>query len=317
MRAMAIEQFGGPDKIRELDVDEPLVGPDGILIRVASAGVNPVDYKTREGKQAQRFPHFFPLVLGWDAAGVVEEVGPAITEFKPGDRVYAYARKDFVRDGTYAELVSVRPHHLAVAPASLGLVEAGAVPLAGLTAWQLVFDALAITEGDTVLVHAAVGGVGSFAVQLARMAGATVLGTASARNHDFARELGVSEPIDYRERDFAEAVRELHPDGVDAVVDLVGGDTLARSASVLREGGRVASVIATPSAEDFPHAARRRYVFVRTDAAELAALADAIDAGHVRVHVSETLPLAEAARAHRLLEDGGVRGKVVLAVEGS
>jgi NADPH:quinone reductase-like Zn-dependent oxidoreductase len=316
MRAMAIERFGGPEEIHEVGVADPLVGPDGILIRVVSAGVNPVDYKTREGKQAQRFPHFFPLVLGWDAAGVVEEVGPAITEFAPGDHVYAYARKDFVRDGTYAEQLSVRPHHVARAPTSIGLVEAGAVPLAGLTAWQLVFDALAIQEGDTVLVHAAVGGVGSFAVQLARMAGATVYGTASGRNHDRALELGVTEPIDYREQDFVEAVRALAPDGVDAVVDLVGGDTLARSAAVLRDGGRVASVIATPTAEDFPQASRRRYVFVRPDAAQLAALADAIDSGAVRVHVSETLPLAQAARAHQLLEQGGVRGKVVLAVEG-
>ncbi|MEA2459241.1 MAG: hypothetical protein QOC95_2213, partial [Thermoleophilaceae bacterium] len=201
MRAMAIEEFGGRDKIREMDLDDPLVGPDGILIRIASAGVNPVDYKTREGKQAERFPNFFPLILGWDAAGVVEEVGPAVTELEPGDEVYAYARKDFLRDGTYAELVSVRPHHVAKKPLSLPLVEAGAVPLAGLTAWQLVHDALAVGDGETVLVHAAAGGVGHLAAQIARAAGATVLGTASARNHDFVRDLGVPDPIDYREED--------------------------------------------------------------------------------------------------------------------
>jgi NADPH:quinone reductase-like Zn-dependent oxidoreductase len=310
---MAIHEFGDPGKIEQIDVPEPLVGPDSVLIRVRAAGVNPVDAKIRQGASKERWPHFFPLIPGWDAAGVVEQVGPAVTHVGPGDEVYAYCRKDFVRDGTYAELVSMRADFVTRKPLTASWEEAGAAPLAALTAWQVLHEALHVDRGDTVLIHGGSGGVGSFAVQLARAAGAHVVATASAKNHDFLRELGAAEAIDYNEVDFAEAVRESHPDGVDHVVDLVGGETLERSAAVVRPRGFAASVL-VPEA---PAALAERdvtfrYAFVRPDAGQLATLAALIDAGSVRVHVQEALPLEDAARAHELIESGHTRGKLVL-----
>ena len=312
---MAIHEFGGPEQIEEIDVPDPLVGPDSILIRVKTAGVNPVDAKIRQGASKERWPHFFPLILGWDAAGVVERAGPAIRHLGEGDEVYAYCRKDYVRDGTYAELVSVRAPSVARKPATASWEEAGATPLAALTAFQALHDALQVERGDTVLIHGGTGGVGSFAVQLARSAGAHVIATASAANHDFLRDLGAADAIDYNERDFADAVCESHPDGVDHVLDLVGGDTLERSAAVLRPRGRAASVLVPQG----PGALAENdidfsYVFVRPDAGQLTAIAGLVDEGEVRVQVQEALPLADAARAHEQIESGHTRGKLVLNV---
>ena len=170
MRAMAIRAFGGSDAIEEIDAPDPLVGPDSVLIRVRAAGVNPVDAKIRQGASQERWPHFFPLILGWDAAGVVEQVGPAVASVGVGDEVYAYCRKDFVRDGTYAEYVAMRGDYVVRKPATASFEEAAAVPLAALTAWQLLHGGLHVERGDTVLVHGGSGGVGSFAVQMARAA---------------------------------------------------------------------------------------------------------------------------------------------------
>ena len=316
MRAMAIHDFGGPDAIEEIDAPDPLLGPDSVLIRVRGAGVNPVDAKIRQGGSEERWPHFFPLILGWDAAGVVDQVGPAVTHLGPGDEVYAYCRKDYVRDGTYAEYVTMRAEAVVRRPATLSLEEAAAVPLAALTAYQLLHEGLHVESGDSVLIHGGSGGVGSFAVQLAKAAGAHVVATGSARNHDHLRDLGADEAIDYNEVDFADAVRESHPDGVDHVVDLVGGDTLERSAAAVRPRGMAASVL-VPAAPA-PFAERDiaySYVFVRPDGDQLTTLAGLIDDGSVRVHVQEVMPLADAARAHEQIESGHTRGKIVLRVD--
>jgi NADPH:quinone reductase-like Zn-dependent oxidoreductase len=316
MRAIAITEFGGADRLQPTEVDDPLVGPDSVLIRVRAAGINPVDYKVRQGNLAGRIPHSFPLIPGWDAAGVVEQVGPAVTDVAPGDEVYAYCRKDFVRDGTYAELVSVRDDAVARKPARLSFEEAGAVPLAGLTALQLLRLALDIKAGERVLIHAAAGGVGSFAVQIAKDDDAQLIATASAANHDYVRGLGADDVIDYTSEDFVAAVRERYPDGIDAVADLVGGEVQQRSAEVLAPGrGRLGSIIAPPDAD----ALRDRglgghYVFVRPSASGLRVLAAMADAGRLRVHLQEVVPLGEAARAHETLEGGHVRGKIVLRV---
>jgi NADPH:quinone reductase-like Zn-dependent oxidoreductase len=312
---MAIHEFGDPTNLQEIDAPDPLVGPDSILIRVKTAGVNPVDAKIRQGASKERWPHFFPLICGWDAAGVVERVGPAIKHLGEGDEVFAYCRKDYVRDGTYAEYVSAHSRHVARKPATASWEEAGATPLAALTAFQGLHDALHVERGDTVLIHGGSGGVGSFAVQLARAAGAHVITTASARNHDYLRDLGAAETIDYSEQDFPDAVRESHPDGVDHVLDLVGGDTLERSAAVLRPRGNAASVL-VPQA---PAALAERdqdftYVFVRPNAGQMTAIAGLIDEGQIRVQVQETLPVEEAARAHEQIESGHTRGKLVLRV---
>jgi NADPH:quinone reductase-like Zn-dependent oxidoreductase len=316
MRAMAITEFGGADRLQPTDLPDPLVGPDSVLIRIRAAGINPVDYKIRQGNLRERIPHVLPVVPGWDAAGVVEQVGPAVTAFAPGDDVYAYCRKDFVRDGTYAELVSVREYAVAPKPGRLSFEEAGGVPLAGLTALQMLRGALAIRSGERVLVHAGAVGVGSFAVQIARHDGAHVIATASAANHDYLREIGADEVIDYTSEDFVDVLRERHPDGIDAVLDTVGGEVQQRSAEVLGpDRGRLGSIIMPPDADALgARGLRGHYVFVRPDGAGLRDLGEMADSGALGVHLAEVVPLEEAARAQETLEGGHVRGKIVLRV---
>ncbi|TML89937.1 MAG: NADP-dependent oxidoreductase [Actinobacteria bacterium] len=294
VRAVVIHEFGGRDKLRLEDVSEPKLFPDAVRIRIRAAGVNPVDCKTREGRQEPRFPHVFPVVLGWDAAGVVEEVGPATRWFKPGDEVYAYCRKHFVGEGTYTEQVVVPDGFVARLPRNLNFAEAAAVPLAALTAYQCLVEQLQIKPGETVLVHAAAGGVGHFAVQIARELGAKPIGTASPRNHDFLRELGCIDAIDYHEGDFP---------GVDAAIDPIGGETLEKTLSV---AGRTVSIVQPGDTHG--------YHFVRPSGAELSVLTGWIEDGRVRVHLDDTFPLDEAAAAHERLEEGHVRGKIALTV---
>ena len=315
MRAISIRDFGGNDRLELTDVDDPKVGPDFLLIRVRGAGLNPVDWKVREGKLEGRFPHVFPVVLGWDAAGVVEEVGPAVTRFGPGDEVFAYCRKHFVGEGTYAEYVSVPEDFAARRPDTVDFVHAGAVPLAGLTAFQALVEATAVRTGESVLVHGAAGGVGSFAVQIARARGAQVIGTATAAKHERLKELGTSEEIDYSELDFVEAVRESRPGGVDVVFDLFGGETLWRSVDIVADGGRIVS-IADPLTDDHyrQRGIRPAYVFVRPSGSQLAELARLMDAGALRVELEASYPLAEAAQALERLEGGRVQGKLALEV---
>lgn len=316
MRAIAIEDFGGRDRLREIDMPRPRLGPDYVLIRVRGVGLNPVDWKLREGGLAESFPHFFPVIPGWDAAGVVEQVGPAVDRFEPGDEVFAYCRKNFVQEGTYAEYVSVPDVFVASKPASLGHAEAGAVPLAGLTAWQSLIEAVGLHQGETLLVHAAAGGVGGFAVQIAAAIGARPVGTARAEKHSYLRDIGVVECIDYTQDDFVDAVRGIAPGGVDVVLDTIGGDTLERSVDALRDGGRLVSIAEPPSGRRF---AQRgifaRYVFVRPDGAQLETLGRMVDEGSLRVRLEEVFPLAEAARAQERLEEGRVAGKLALTVD--
>ncbi len=317
MRAIAIERFGGREELQVMDVPDPLLGPDSVLVAVRGAGVNPVDAKIRQGALAGAIPHLFPLVPGWDAAGTVAAVGPAVTRFEVGQEVFGYFRKDFVRDGTYAELAAVRDVQLAPMPATLSFHEAAALPLAGLTAMQLLREGIDLQREETVLIHGAAGGVGGFAVQLAHDAGAHVIAVASTANHDHVRGLGADEVIDYHEQDFVAEVLAVHPDGIEGVIDLIGGETLARSTEVLRTGrGRVASVAEPPSPDAF--AARGlagRYIFVRPDADGLRQLGDLVDAGALRVHLADVIALEQAAHAHELIEKGHTRGKIVLSMD--
>jgi NADPH2:quinone reductase len=314
VQAVAIERFGGPEELRITDRPEPILPPDGLLIEVRAAGVNPVDCKIRQGGLADRFPCFFPLVPGWDVAGLVRDAGPAVRGFSRGDEVIAYCRKDFIQEGSYAELVSVRATQATHKPRSLSFEQAACLPLASLTAYQAIYDTLELKPGETLLVLRAAGGVGSFAVQLARIVGAHAIGTASAANHDYLRELGAVECIDYREQDVVEAVRAAHPDGVDAVFDLVGGEALARSVELLRRGGRVVSVSEPPDPAAFEQqGVSASYVFVLPDGDELRALAALAETGELRVNLEQTFSFGEASRAHELVEAGHVRGKLALS----
>jgi NADPH:quinone reductase-like Zn-dependent oxidoreductase len=306
MRGIAYDQFGDESVLRlRDDLPDPPVGPDTVLVRVHAAGVNPVDMTIRAGHLASAFPHHFPIVPGWDVAGVVESAGPAVVDFAPGDEVFGYVRRDDVQWGTTAEFVPAPQRCLAHKPASLSFAEAGALPLAGLTAYQALTEVLDVADGDRVLVHRAAGGVGFNAVQIAVALGAHVIGTASAKNHGFLREAGVAEVLDYSAGPISGQLSEP----VDAVLDLVGGDTLADAPKQVRDPARIASVV-DPGVRDLGG----RYVFVRPDAHDLEELGRMADAGQLRVPIAKAFPLERTADAHRLLAGGHVRGKVVVTV---
>ncbi|AXK31398.1 NADP-dependent oxidoreductase [Streptomyces armeniacus] len=306
MKAIVTDSYDGPDGLRLTDRPDPKVAPDHVLVRVRAAGVNPVDWKVAEGGLDPLFETHFPLIPGWDVAGVVEAVGLDATEFSVGDEVLGYARRDDIQHGTYAELVSVPVRALARKPAALDWRQAAGLPLAGLTAYQAL-DRVRVRAGDTALIHAAAGGVGSLGVQIAVARGARVIGTASERNHDFLRGLG-AEPVTYGDG-LAERVRALAPEGVDAALDFVGGGAAAASQALVRTPERIASI-----ADGEVTALGGHLVWVRPDAAGLTALGDLADAGKLTVHVDRTLPLAEAAEAWRLSKEGRTRGKIVLEV---
>lgn len=305
MRATTYSQYGDLDVLEVRDVPDPKVGPGEALVEVRRASVNPVDWKLMSGGLDGMMEATFPVVPGWDVAGVVRAVGPDTPELSVGDEVLAYARKDWVHGGTFAELVTVPVRAVAKKPAGLDWDTAGALPLAGQTAYRTL-KRLEVGPGDTVLVHAAAGGVGLLAVQVARELGATVIGTASEANHEHLRSLGAT-PVTYGEG-LADRVREIAPEGVDAVADFVGGvleDTLA----VLREGGRHASV-ADPSVLE--HGGT--WVWVRPDGEELQWLADLADRGGLTVEVAGRYGLDEVADAFARSREGHVRGKLVIHV---
>jgi NADPH:quinone reductase-like Zn-dependent oxidoreductase len=306
MRAVIVNRYGGPENLELADIDDPKVGPDSVLVRVKAAGVNPVDWKIVAGYLDPIMYVHFPFVPGWDVAGVVEAVGLDVPEFSVGDEVFGYVRKDEVEHGTYAELVAAPVRTLAHKPASLSWQEAAGVPLAGLTAWQSLAR-VGIGEGDTVLVHAAAGGVGAFAVQIAVARGARVIGTAGEGNHDFLRSLG-AEPVTYGDG-LTERVRQLAPEGIDAALDYVGGDAVAVSQELLKDRSRVASIVDASVTRRGGH-----HVWVRPDNEDLAELARLADSGRLRVNVAHALPLADAAEAFRLSQSGRTRGKIVLEV---
>jgi NADPH:quinone reductase-like Zn-dependent oxidoreductase len=310
MQAVRFHDYGGPDVLVLEEIPRPQAGPGEVLIRVHAAGVNPLDWKVRAGRVKAMIAHRLPLIPGWDVSGVVEAVAPDVTAFKVGDAVYGML--DFRRNGAYAEYVAARPLHLALKPSTIDHIQAGAVPLASLTAWQSLFRVAGLKSGQTVLIHAAAGGVGHFAVQFAKEKGAKVIGTASADNRGFLRELGADEVIDYRTTDFEVAAHD-----VDVVLDTIGGDTQQRSWQVLKKGGILVATlgISSPDAAK-QHGVRGEGIFVQPDTDHLAQIAAMIDAGKLRPAVSTTLPLKDAVRTHELSEAGHVRGKIVLQVSG-
>ncbi|MEU2080037.1 MULTISPECIES: NADP-dependent oxidoreductase [unclassified Streptomyces] len=306
MRAVVVEQWGGPENLVEREVERPEPGLGEVLVRVHAAGVNPVDWKTRVSGGLIEWGAV-PAV-GWDVSGTVEAVGPGVGILRPGDEVFGMPL--FPRQaGAYAEYVVAPARHLAPKPASLTHVEAAALPLAALTAWQALVDAADVRPGERVLVHAAAGGVGHLAVQIAKARGAYVIGTASAGKHDLVRELGADEVVDYRETPFEDVVSE-----VDVVLDGIGGETAERSLKVLRDGGRL---ITLPGPDDVPAArdgVRASWVLVEPDHLGLREIAALVERGLLRPVVEAVVPLAEAAKAHTLGEQGRTTGKIVLAV---
>ena len=308
MKAVRIHAYGGPELLHYEDAPRPWIKPDDLLIRVRAAAVNPVDWKIREGYLQGFLNHHLPLILGWDVAGTVIEVGPEATGFKVGDEVYA--RPDIERDGSYAEFIAVKASEAALKPTTLDFVHAAAVPLAALTAWQSLVDAAQLQAGQTVLIHAAAGGVGSFAVQLAKARGARVIATASAVNTGIVAELGADQFIDYTRTRFEQMVKE-----VDVVFDTIGGDTQERSWQVLKPGGILVSVIGPPpEATAAAHGVRCAFVFIQPSGPQLTQIAQLIDQGQMKPILHAVLPLSEARQAQVISQGGHTRGKLVLHV---
>ncbi|MHA7145791.1 NADP-dependent oxidoreductase [Arthrobacter sp. TmT3-37] len=306
MKAVFYERYGDPDVLQYGEQPDPKVGPDSVLVEVRAASVNPVDWKITGGHLDGALPTHFPVVPGWDVAGVVVQPGPSVTEFQAGDEVIGYVRMDTVGLGTFAEQVAAPVRTLARKPRNVSWAEAATMPLAGLTAYQAL-RAVGAGEGDTVLVHNGAGGVGTYAIQIATAWGARVLATASEKNHDFLRSLG-AEPLTYGEG-LADRITVAAPEGLDAVVDFVGGDDLPVSLEHLRTPGRVASVVDAGIKDE-----GGRYIFVRPDPEDLLALTELVEAGSVKPVLAETFPLERAADAFRSSIEGHVRGKIAVTV---
>jgi NADPH:quinone reductase-like Zn-dependent oxidoreductase len=308
MKAIRIHGFGGPEVLELDDVPIPRPGEDELLVHIRAASVNPVDYKIRRGTVPWVSREALPLPLGRDLSGTVESAGAGVDSPAEGEDVYAMLGS--IDRGSYAEYVLLQPNEAAPKPTSLSHVEAAAVPLAALTAWQGLFDHGHLKAGQTVLIHGGSGGVGHFAIQFAKVEGTTVLTTVSAQNLDFVGELGADRAIDYRAQRFEEIARD-----VDLVLDLVGGETQERSWPVLKRGGILVSALGEPSREKaLQHGAHGVGYRAQPNAGQLAEIGRLIDQGRVRPVVTATYPLAETRRAHEQLERSHVRGKIVLVV---
>lgn len=305
MRAVRQDVLGGPEVLKVVEVERPEPGPTEVLVRVRAAGVNPTDWKHRAGGGFLGDP---PFVLGWDVSGVVEKAGPGVTIHKPGDEVFGMLRYPF-GGGSHAEYVVAPARTFAAKPPEIGHVQAGALPLAALTAWQALVDTAEVSHGQRVLIHAAAGGVGHLAVQIAKHLGAHVIGTASAAKHEFLRGLGVDEAVDYRDADFAEVVKD-----VDIVIDTIGGDYGPRSLRTLRRGGVLVSlVLSRPGTMDAEAAGvRSETMLVEPDFHAMTWIAALAEAGSLRAEIDSVFPLEDAARAHERGETGRVTGKIVL-----
>lgn len=308
MKAVRISNYGGINELTYENTPCPTPGDGELLIRVSFTSVNPFDCALRAGYMSQYLNHTLPLILGVDVAGVVEEVGSNVTKFKPGDEVYA--RVGVTRDGSYAEYAVAPESDVALKPQTLDHIAAAAIPHVSLTAWQALFELASLTEGQTVLIHGAAGGVGHIAAQLARWRGAKVIGTAS-QNIDFLQELNIDEVIDYSATPFESIVRNA-----DVVLDTVGGETQQRSWEVLKTGGMLVSLVEQPSEETSDaYGVRQAMVFSAPPIGKtLTEVAELVDSGQIKPHVSDVLPLEEIQRAHEMIEGRHTRGKIVLQV---
>ncbi len=310
MKAAYYEKFGDLNQIKvgELDKPEPTEGE--VLIKVKAAGVNPVDAAVARGMLKDAIPAEFPVIPGWDVAGVIEDRGYSARRFSKGDKVYAYARRPKIKHGTFAEYISIPESYVAKCPDKLSMDEAGGVPLTGLTAYQSIFDAGKLKGGETIMILGASGGVGSIAIQLANWKGATVIGVAGSSNQDYMKDLGADYTIDYSKGDVGEAVDDIAPDGIDMIFHCSRGDSLAQSHNRLKEGGRLISITnSDPKRRDDVHF---QYVFVEPNATQLEHLSELADSDALKVPVSKTFKLDDAQQALQEIESLHTRGKTVI-----
>ena len=306
MKAVVAHEYGAPEVLKFEEVPRPEPKEDEVLVRVIASGVNPADPLTLSGKYAREFGTHLPLIPGYDIAGIVEKTGANVTNLKAGDAVYGYP----TFGGGWAEYVTVKQWEVAAKPKTLNFAEAAAVPMGALTAWQALVDTAQLHPGQTILVHGGSGGVGSFAVQIAKARGARVIATASTANQDLLKQLGADVAIDYTKTRFEDVAKD-----VDAVLDPVGKETLARSYGVVKKGGIVMSLVARPDPVELEkRGIRGAAISVHPDAEDLAEIARLIDSGKIKPVVTEVLPLSEAIAAQRQAETHHTRGKLVLRI---
>ncbi|HEY4384044.1 MAG TPA: NADP-dependent oxidoreductase [Ktedonobacteraceae bacterium] len=311
MQAIAITAFGGPDQLKLVDLPVPTCGPDQVLIHVQAAGVGMWDVKVRQGSvklEGQRFP----LILGWESAGIIEQVGTLVTGLAVGTPVICATYQ--VGIGHYAHMVAVPADLVAPMPSILDALHAAALPVNGLTAHQAIGDLLKVQKGETLLITGAAGGTGTFAVQLAAQRGARVIITAKREHHSYLQQLGASECIDYTQTDFTEAVHATCPEGIDAVLDCVGGETAAKSIQVVRERGRLVSIVDLEQVRLARHI-DTHVLYFRPDGRQLAELTRLVDHGQLTVHLDQVFSLAMTRQAHERLETRHHQGKIVLNVQ--
>lgn len=324
MYAMIIEETGGPEVLKYGELPTPVPQGDEILIQVAYAGVNPADWKNRQGLLAAYRPYFFPYIIGFDAAGVVAAVGNGVTAFRPGDRVFTPTNHGQGGQGSYAEYTLASQDRVARVPDNLTFAEAAALPVAALTAWQALFDRGELRSNQSILIHGGAGGLGGFAVQFARWAGARVAATCSTGNVAYLQDLGVDRVIDYRSENITAAIKGWAPEGLDFLLDAVGVSTLPNALDLVKAGGTLVSIPTLVDDGDFAaaaaaaHAKHVKRIFSTMEdincAATLARIAQLLADKQIRLPPLREFPLQDAAEAHRLIQSGHNRGKIVLKV---
>ncbi len=308
MKAVVIEQYGGKDQLHDKEMDAPSPGANQVVVESYATSINPIDWKLREGYLKEMLPFNFPIILGWDIAGVIKKVGNGVEGFKEGDRVFA--RPATTANGTYAEEVLVDDHLLAHIPENISYDEAASVPLVGLTAWQCLIDFADIQKGEKVLIHAGSGGVGSFAIQLAKYKGAYVATTASGKNEEYLKSLGADRVINYREQDFSKELEEY-----DVVLDTMGGEIQDKSFDVLHGDGRLVSIVGEPDKEKAKEKGiRSGNVWLEPNGKQLQEIASLMESGHIKATIGHRFPFGEEGirEAHALSESHHAKGKIVI-----
>lgn len=333
MRAMMIERYGKDVTLQDTEVDKPKLGEQDLLVRIHAASINPIDFKIRDGKVKMLLSYKMPLILGNDFSGTVEQVGSKVTLFQPGDKVFGRPRKS--RIGTFAEYISIHEEDVAIAPSNISLVESASLPLVGLTTWQAFHEVIQLKEGQKILIHAGAGGVGTFAIQLAKAMGAYVATTASDKGYDLVKSLGADEIINYKEQDFEKVLN-----GYDAVFDTLGGVYLEKSFEVLKPGGRIVSVSAVPNkafAEENnlgffkkvifsivsskltklekKHNVHYHFLFMKPSGKQLSKIAELVEKEDILPVIDKVFPFEDAQKAIEYVETGRAKGKVVIKVE--
>ncbi|RAI89765.1 NADPH:quinone reductase-like Zn-dependent oxidoreductase [Paenibacillus pabuli] len=309
MKAVVINQYGSKEELVEQEVNKPSAEANQVVVKLEATSINPIDWKLREGYLKEMFDWEFPIILGWDAAGVITEIGSNVIKWKVGDRVFS--RPETTRFGTYAEYTAVDEHLLAKLPDSISYEEAAAVPLAGLTAWQALFTHGHLKEGESVLIHAGAGGVGIYAIQLAKYAGAHVITTASEKNHELLYSLGADQVIDYKKENFEEILKDI-----DLVFDTMGGKVAENSYKVLKPNtGRLITIVGEPNHDTAKsHNVSAKGIWLQPDGAQLQNIADLMEQKKIKSIVGATFPFSRQGiyDAHALSETHHAVGKIVI-----